>query len=167
MLGIFIFCLFGLVECHIMFREVILWNKCVHWGLSLLCGWVLYPWACIVYDGILKRSLLVFFTALGILSTQSTLYVDSYGSIDLIYQVWIWKLYLILANITLVITTNISFLSPSSIENLCVLMLEVLCWQGRQLDVLCQFLMFRLYIALLPSKHHFSAFKAFASQTLY
>lgn len=42
-----------------------------------------------VYDGILMRSLTVFFTALGILSTQSTLYADSYGSIDLIYQVWL------------------------------------------------------------------------------
>ena len=40
----------------------------------------------VIYDGILMRSLLVFFTALGILSAQSTLYVDSYGSIDLKYQ---------------------------------------------------------------------------------
>ena len=38
----------------------------------------------VVYDGILMRSLLVFFAALGILSTQSTLYADSHGSIDLI-----------------------------------------------------------------------------------
>ena len=43
----------------------------------------------VVYDGILMRSLSVFLTALGILSTQSTLYADSYGSIDLIYQVWL------------------------------------------------------------------------------
>ena len=43
----------------------------------------------VVYDGILMRSLLAFFAALGILSTQSTLYVDSYGSIDLICQVWL------------------------------------------------------------------------------
>src|SRR3954469_10290106 len=40
-----------------------------------------------VHNGILMRILLVFFTALGILSTQSTLYDDSYGSIELIYQV--------------------------------------------------------------------------------
>ena len=43
----------------------------------------------VAYDGILMRSLSVFFTALGILSKQSTLYADSYGSIDLIYQVWL------------------------------------------------------------------------------
>ena len=33
----------------------------------------------VVYDGILMRSLLVPFAALGILFTQSTLYDDSYG----------------------------------------------------------------------------------------
>ena len=150
-----------------MSREVILWNRCLHWGLSLLCGEFCILECAVVYDGILMRSLSVLFTALGILSTQSTLYAYSYGSIDLIYQVWLWKLYLILANIALVITTSMSFLSPSSIQNLYVLMLEVLCWQGRQLDVLCQFSMFRLYIVLRPSQHHLSAFKAFASQTLY
>ena len=80
----------------------------------------------VVYDGILMRSLSVFFTALGILSTQSTLYADSYGSTDLISGM-AFKLYLILENIALVITTSISFLSSSSIQNLYVLMLEVVC----------------------------------------
>ena len=123
-------------------------------------------WCAVVYDEILMRSFLFALLHL-VFFPRNQPYMLILMGVLIIYQVWLWKLYLILANIALVMTTSISFLSPSSIQNLYVLMLEVLCWQGRQLDVLCQFLMFRLYIVLHPSQHHLSAFKAFAGQTMY
>ena len=41
-----------------------------------------------------------------------------------LYQVWLWKLYLILANIALVITTSMSFLSPGFFQTFMFLCLN-------------------------------------------
>ena len=123
-----------------MSREVILWNRCLHWGLSLLCGESCICECGVIYDGILMRSLLVCLLH-SVFSPRNRPYMFILMGVLILYQVWLWKLYLILENIALVITTSMSFLLLSYIQNLYVLMLEVLCWQGRKLDVSCQFLM--------------------------
>ena len=71
-----------------------------------------------------------FFAALGIFLTQSILYANSYGSIDLTYQVWLWKLYLILANIALVITTIMSFSSSDIAKTFMFLCLK--CYADKE-----------------------------------
>jgi len=149
-----------------MSREVILWNRYLHWGLSLLCGESCILECGVVYDGILMRSLLVS-SLHSVFSSRNWSYMLILMGVLTLYQVWLWKLYLNFGKHSFG-HDNMHVFSSSDIAKTFML-LCLKCYVDKEDNLMCYAYInvYALYCFESKSPSIVCSLKAFASQALY